>query len=249
MAAVSIKTVVEQVNQARKSRAFIWATFSVACFAALAGMAVSLTHVAHGLNPYTGGEVGADAPITFMAWCLAAIIDFSIIAGKLGSIAFPIVPRETEQRKEHMWDVWWVFWMGFLVSTGLNTWSFYQTALEKGQSPVLGALLGVGLMVLILKTASLAADAIKELLDVGNDIGEGESKLEELKIKAEEKAAKAKARREAAATKTVSKTKPSAKSKDKEEIATAADESEQSKPVTAKVRSRRTSPERQRQAA
>ena len=249
MASVTIKSMVEQVNQARKSRAFIWATFSVACFAALSGMAVSLTHVAHGLNPYTGGEVGADAPITFMAWCLAAIIDFSIIAGKLGSIAFPIVPRETEQRKESMKDVWWVFWMGFFVSTGLNTWSFYHTALEKGQSPLIGAALGIGLMVLILKTASLAADAIKELLDVGNDISESESKLSELKTKAEEKAVAAKKRKEAAEAKSKSKAKPQVEPNDDDQAEAAADATEEPKPVTAKVRSRRASPKRQRQAA
>lgn len=163
---MTLKEVKDLLRQTQKSLKFLWATFAFATIASLAGMLVSIVHVAHGFTPYV------EPQYWWMTYGLALIIDLSIIAGKFGKVAFsisaPLAERQA-QRKESLSDAGFVFWSGFLVSTYLNAWSFYKAALASGESPIFGALLGIGLMVLILKTASLAASSLKELLDA-NDI-------------------------------------------------------------------------------
>lgn len=185
---MTLKEVKDLLRQTQKSLKFLWITFVVSTFASLAGMLVSVVHVAHGFTPYV------EPQYWWMTYGLALIIDASIIAGKFGKVAFSIsAPLEERalQRKESLSDAGFVFWSGFLVSTYLNAWSFYKAAIASGESPIFGALLGIGLMVLILKTASLAASSLKELMDAtdiieDNATQESPEKLPEVKAVAAE---------------------------------------------------------------
>ncbi|QQR55743.1 MAG: hypothetical protein IPG59_12025 [Candidatus Melainabacteria bacterium] len=185
---MTLKEVKDLLRQTQKSLKFLWITFVVSTFASLAGMLVSVVHVAHGFTPYV------EPQYWWMTYGLALIIDASIIAGKFGKVAFSIsAPLEERalQRKESLSDAGFVFWSGFLVSTYLNAWSFYKAAIASGESPIFGALLGIGLMVLILKTASLAASSLKELMDATDIIEDNASqespvKLPEVKAEAVE---------------------------------------------------------------
>lgn len=172
---MTLQEVKNLLRQTQKSLKFIQVTFVFATIASLAGMAVSMAHVAHGFEPYLGKEYW------FLSYGLAAIIDLSIVAGKFGKVAFSIaepLPERALQRKESLKDASFVFWSGFLVSTYLNSWSFYKAAIASGESPIFGALLGIGLMVLILKTASLAASSLKEWMDATDIIEETDIKEE-----------------------------------------------------------------------